>query len=422
MSLSLGIDVGTSGVRTAVLTTQGDVMPMARADHVPQNPDHIDAEGWWRAVQTCILRQMEIVRDEGFSPFDITGIAVDGTSGTMVLTDANLRPVTRGLMYNSSGFDAEAAIIARFAPDLHITRGSASAFARAMRLAAEDIDHAACHLLHQADFIAAKLIGQGGFSDHNNALKTGFDPETETWPDWAETCGFNPALLPDVGPVGGQLAPINPQVAAELGLSNSVVIHAGTTDSIAAFLACAPLKEGAAVTSLGTTLAVKLLSTKRIDDPEIGLYSHRLGAVWLVGGASNTGGGVLLDHFAPDQIKALSRLIDPTKPTGLAYYPLSKPGERFPVKDSDFLGCLSPRPKDDVIFLQAMLEGIATVEARCYREIEARGGGRPQQLFTAGGGSQNPVWTILRESELGMDINAATQSEAAIGSAKLVQI
>ena len=121
MSLSLGIDVGTSGVRTAVLTTQGDVMPMARADHVPQNPDHIDAEGWWRAVQTCILRQMEIVRDEGFSPFDITGIAVDGTSGTMVLTDANLRPVTRGLMYNSSGFDAEAAIIARFAPDPHIT-------------------------------------------------------------------------------------------------------------------------------------------------------------------------------------------------------------------------------------------------------------------------------------------------------------
>ena len=43
-------------------------------------------------------------------------------------------------------------------------------------------------------------------------------------------------------------------------------------------------------------------------------------------------------------------------------------------------------------------------------------------MFTAGGGSQNPVWTILRESELGMDINAATQSEAAIGSAKLVQI
>lgn len=422
MSLSLGIDVGTSGVRTAVLTAQGDVLPMARTDHVAQNKDYIDADGWWRAVQTCILRQIEILWAEGFSPLDITGIAVDGTSGTMVLTDINLRPVTRAMMYNSSGFDTEAAMIARFAPDLHITRGSASALARAMRLAAEDVDHAACHLLHQADFIAAKLMGQGGLSDHNNALKTGFDPETEMWPDWIEACKLNPSLLPEVRPVGAQLAAINPQVATELGLSRSVTIHAGTTDSIAAFLACAPLQEGAAVTSLGTTLAVKLLSPNRIDDPEIGLYSHRLGTVWLVGGASNTGGGVLLDHFSTDQISTLCKRIDPTKPTGLGFYPLSKPGERFPIKDPDFVGRLSPRPKDDVIFLQAMLEGIAAVEARCYREIEVRGGGAPHQLFTAGGGAQNAVWTALREIELGMDITAATRSEAAIGCAKLAQI
>ena len=75
-----------------------------------------------------------------------------------------------------------------------------------------------------------------------------------------------------------------------------------------------------------------------------------------------------------------------------------------------------------MIFLQAMLEGMAAVEARCYREIEVRGGGAPHQLFTAGGGAQNAVWTALREIELGMDITAATRSEAAIGSAKLAQI
>ena len=419
MNLSLGIDVGTSGVRTAILTAQGDVLPMARTEHLPQKSDNIDADGWWSVVKTCILRQIEKMQAEGFSPSDITGIAVDGTSGTMVLTDENLRPVTRALMYNSSGFDAEAALIARFAPDPHITRGSSSALARAMRLAAEDVDHAARHLLHQADFIAAKLMGQGGVSDHSNTLKTGFDPETETWPDWVAHCAFNPALLPEVRPVGAPLALIDVHVARDLGLPSTATIHAGTTDSIAAFLACAPLQEGAAVTSLGTTLAVKLLSPTRIDDPEIGLYSHRLGNVWLVGGASNTGGGVLLDHFDPDQITALSAQMDVTKPTGLDYYPLSKPGERFPVLDPGFAGRLSPRPDDDVVFLQAMLEGIATVEARCYREIEARGGGRPLQLFTAGGGAKNSVWTALREKELGIRICAAAQSEAAIGSAKL---
>lgn len=56
-------------------------------------------------------------------------------------------------------------------------------------------------------------------------------------------------------------------------------------DSIAAFLAVGvgASTPGAAVTSLGSTLAVKLLSTCRIDDSRFGLYSHRLGDLWLVG-------------------------------------------------------------------------------------------------------------------------------------------
>ena len=40
----------------------------------------------------------------------------------MVLTDANLVPVTRALMYNSSGFMAEAEAIARHAPNPLITQ------------------------------------------------------------------------------------------------------------------------------------------------------------------------------------------------------------------------------------------------------------------------------------------------------------
>lgn len=168
-------------------------------------------------------------------------------------------------------------------------------------------------------------------------------------------------------------------------------------------------------------MAVKLLSPIRIDDPEIGLYSHRLVHVWLVGGASNTGGGVLLDHFTPEQITALSARIKPKQPTGLHYYQLTKPGERFPVLDPNFMGCLSPGPEDDVIFLQAMLEGIAAVEARCYRSIKARGGGTPSQLLTAGGGAKNPNWTALREVALGQKIYPARHSEAAIGCATLAR-
>ena len=54
-------------------------------------------------------------------------------------------------------------------------------------------------------------------------------------------------------------------------------------DSVAAFLAADTREEGVAVTSLGSTLAVKLLSKDRIEAFSCGVYSQRLEDVWLVG-------------------------------------------------------------------------------------------------------------------------------------------
>ena len=319
-------------------------------------------------------------------------------------------------MYNSKGFEAEAELIAAHAPKSHITQGSGSALGRAMRLVAEDSDGQARHLLHQADFIAAKLLGKGGLSDHNNALKTGFDPETEQWPDWIGN--VLPAdLLPKPVPVGTALGTVAADVATALGLSPDVQVHAGTTDSIAAFLAASPLEAGNAVTSIGSTLAVKLLSHTRVDAPDIGLYAHRLGDTWLIGGASNTGGAVLAHFFTLDELERLTAKIDPSVATGLDYYPLIKPGERFPINDPNLAPRLNPWPETDVTFLHGLLEGIAAIEARCYDEIEARGGGYPKQVFSAGGTTKNPVLSHIRQSLLRCPMTQAQNLEAAIGAA-----
>lgn len=415
--LTLGIDIGTSGVRTAVL--QGEVvLSTARAAHLPQG-ERIDAALWWQAVRQCLTAQMANMRAAGHDPSEIAGIAVDGTSGSMVLTDGALQPVSPALMYNSKGFEAEAARIADVAPAGHITQGANSALARAMRLVAQ-AEARPEHLLHQADFIAAKLCGVGGHSDYNNALKTGFDPEREAWPDWAEAV-IDPALLPAVHAPGRAYQSVSAETCADFGLAPGTCVHAGTTDSIAAFLAAAPLEEGLAVTSLGSTLAVKLLSPVRIDDAAIGLYSHRLGDGWLVGGASNTGGAVLQAHFSSDEIAELSTQMRPEVPTGLDYYPLLGPGERFPINDPHYPARLAPRPESDVTFLQGMFEGMARIETLCYREMEARGAAFPQAVFTAGGGAQNPVWSQIRGAHLGIAPQTAQQTEASIGVARLIQ-
>ena len=57
MTLTLGIDIGTSGVRTAVLDGH-DPISMARASHPEQDSDNIDANGWWQAVEQCLHDKM----------------------------------------------------------------------------------------------------------------------------------------------------------------------------------------------------------------------------------------------------------------------------------------------------------------------------------------------------------------------------
>ena len=108
---------------------------------------------------------------------------------------------------------------------------------------------------------------------------------------------------------------------------------AGTTDGCASFLATGATEAGDGVTALGSSLTIKLLSGKPLFAPEYGIYSHRIGDAWLAGGASNTGGKVLAQHFPVERIVELSQSIDPETSTGLDYYPLPGKGERFPVAD-----------------------------------------------------------------------------------------
>jgi D-ribulokinase len=218
---------------------------------------------------------------------------------------------------------------------------------------------------------------------------------------------------------GTPFAEIDPQIARTLGLPPAAQVAAGTTDGVAAFIATRADQPGDAVTSLGTTLVVKQLATQPIFAADQGVYSHRLGERWLAGGASNSGGAALLMHFTPADMERLTSQLKPEEPTGLDYYPLPKPGERFPIADPTLAARITPRPLEDHRFLQGLLEGIASVEALAYRRLALLGAPPVRRVISIGGGARNDAWTDIRRRILGVPVTVAEQIEASYGAALL---
>jgi D-ribulokinase len=173
------------------------------------------------------------------------------------------------------------------------------------------------------------------------------------------------------------------------------------------------------VTSLGTTLTLKLLSATPVFAPHYGIYSHRIGDQWLAGGASNTGGAVLAKEFTKEQIVQYTEQIDPAVPTGLDYYPLPKPGERFPINDPVMQPRMIPKPDDHRLYFQAILEGIAAVEALGYRRLTELGASPLRSICSVGGGAANDKWTAMRLKALGVPALASASEHAAMGTARL---
>jgi len=419
MHYFLGVDFGTSGVRAFVIDENNSVcaqtsvkLPPSKIinHHQTQNP--LD---WWNAF-TRLLNELNTI----FPLLNVCSICIDGTSGSVLLSDSNGEIKSPAYMYNDNANKTSAKKIESVAPDNHLTSSSSSSLAKCISLISDfSIPNALC--LNQADWLTGCLLKRFDFSDENNSLKMGYDAKLQQWPNWMNKLDITASLPKFVFQAGDLIGQIAPSVAEQFGFNPSVKIIAGTTDSIAATIAVKDLEIGTAVSSLGSTLVIKIVSDKPIDDAKFGIYSHRFGDVWLVGGASNCGGAVLRQFFDDQQIQQLSNTINPNKLTGLDYYPLSSPGERFPINNPDLIPILSPRPNNDSVFFQAILEGIAKVEHLAYEKLVALGAPKPKKIMSLGGGSRNENWRIIREKICGIPIINAEIDEAAYGAALLAK-
>jgi D-ribulokinase len=422
----LGIDVGTQGVRAVILAEDGrhlgagrDALGEGRRDGVVHEQR---AEDWWSAVCSAVRQAVQ----EAGPEVAVEGVALDATSGTVLVESADGTPRGPALMYDDARAQDQAVVAQRVGEPLWTALGyrlqPSWALPKLLWLRDHEMLDVGDRVVHQADHLVRRLTGAAVSTDTSHALKTGVDLRTARWPeDVFSALGIPVGLLPDVVLPGTPIGTIGVEGAQVTGLRAGTPVCAGMTDGCAAQIAAGALRPGSWSSALGTTLVIKGSTTNLVRDPNGSVYCHRNPeGGWLPGGASSTGAGALR-HAFPDASSAdLDRLTAEAmrlKPPAQVSYPLAGRGERFPFVAPDAEGFAAAGGEAELF--AALCHGIAYVERLAYDVLGVLGADVSGPVALSGGGSRNAWWNQLRTDVLGRPSLVPESVEAAAGMAIL---
>lgn len=390
--LWLGIDCATQSARGTLIDSAGvihsrvnrDLAPVQRGDdgRLTQDPD-----SWNTAIELIISDSVQSAEQSGAV---VTAIAISATSGTFVLTDLSGTPIAPAAMYNDGR--------------------AGNPVARAAAIVKE-VGRGNYLFAHTPEFVVAHLCGiplSEVAADWSHALKTGVDLTAENWSKDAlsQAAELGIALPRLVAP--GTLLGTTSQ--------NGIPIYAAMTDGCTAQISVGSSALGSAVTTLGTTMVIKIVSPEEVSGP--GFYSHLLpDNRWLSGGASNLGGISFAQH--KDEIDVWNRTAAEHGPATMVMYPLVGTGERFPISHKELKKIWNSSPVSEADEFRATLEGIAFAERLAYETLAKAGAPLTGKLFTVGGGARSALWNSIRATVLNRTISLVNESGSDIGAAMI---
>lgn len=429
MQYFIGIDIGTQGARVVLVNNEGDVITQQEEDFVlnensreEQSPKH-----WWR-ICLKILKQLRKAIKNDIDIDDIKSLAVASTSGTVIPLDKANRPLHKALMYSDQRAEEVAPDCAEAAKKYFGNKKQAyTGFNASSGLSKivwyikhfpEKIDKLD-HWVHAADFITGQLSGRFDISDETNALKSGYDIFTGTWPDYLfDALPIKKKWLPKVVPAGTPIGSLRPELAEELGLSEKTQVVSGMTDGCASQIASGAVKVGDWNTTIGTTMVIKGVTENPVLDPEGRLYNHRHPeGFFMPGGAGNTGADWVSLDFKND-LEELTNKANDLIPSGHISWPLRTSGERFPISAPQAKG-FAPEELNREEQFTSNMEGVAYLERYAYEMIKELSGEQVKVVYTAGGGSKSDVWLKIRSNILNLPIYKMKHVSGAVGAAIL---
>lgn len=422
--LMLGIDVGTTAVKVAVFTMDGqpvaahtEAYPISRPRPGWAEQDPLD---WWRGCATG----MDAVLS-GVPTGAVRSVGIVSQVNTHVFVDERLRPLAPAIIWQDQRCaDIAREFDARFTSEekIRIWGGpialdASFVGARAEWFAREEPSKWARTrwVLSPKDFVLAKLTGRVATDQLSGVRVAGAN-------------GYLPEAVQLVDGLAGRLpeilAPEEPAGSVTIAGLASVQAVVGTMDAFGAVFGARTTEPGRGMVSCGTSLVVAGASRNSVPTAGIVTFPPRKGLFVHAGPTQAAGDAVrwwsTVAGLTIDEVFASAAAGSP----GLIFTPYLM-GERAPLWDAEvrasFLGLSSDTTQADLSL--AVLHGVAMSGRHVLGVVEHACGfpsARLPSVTFSGGGARSDLWAQIHADVLRRPVERLRVRDSAIFGAALL--
>ena len=448
MEYLLGIDIGTSGTKTAIFSRDGKVIASDNSEYPLYQPQNGWAEqrpeDWWKAVcKTC----RSVLLKSKVSPDDIKGIGLTGQMHGLVMLDKYNKVIRPSIIWCDNRTAEECEQITQKVGAkrlIEITANPALTGFTASKIMwiknHEPENYARCkHILLPKDYIRFMLTGEYATDVSDASGMQLLDIPHRNWSqEVLNALEIDYSLLGNVYESVEITGRVNQSAGDSTGLCAGTPVVGGAGDNAAAAVGTGVVTDGKAFTTIGSSGVVFEHNSKLAIDPKgrVHTFCCAVPGAWHTMGVTQAAGLSLKwfrDNFCQDYVSAAKKEgMDPyvlmdrdaekvsLGSNKLIYLPYLM-GERTPHLDPNcrgvFFGLSAIHTKMDMI--RAIMEGVSFSLRDCY-SILSDMGNVPSEMMACGGGAKSKLWLQMLSDIYSCDVKTMKSNEGpAFGAAIL---
>lgn len=437
MSLYLAFDIGTTGLKTALVDQDGHVLDVCVTEYAFSVPGpgmaEMDPDAYWNAA---IEGTRSVFARSGANRSDLAAIGFSSQGQTFVPMDKAGKPLHDAIVW----IDRRAQDVVETWMRDWLTRTEYRRITGYPWVAAElslfklawfernrPEAQRVWKYLCLPDYLIYRMTGQT-MTDHVMAQFTGcWNIQSQEWDrKLLDAAGVQASKLPEVVPSGTAVGALRQDAADELGIPAAVKVCVGANDQIAGAVGSGNVSAGVVSETTGSCLAV-IASTETVSDDDTAFAGRHAVPDLGFSVAMSVSSGLVLKWFrdlcAPgesyDKFLAGIGLIH-MGCDGLTMLPhlcgTGTPAFNSSAKGA-FIGLTPGHTRAHMA--RAIMEGVCCQLRECIEAI-AHTGGSVGSIRSLGGAAKSDLWVQMKADMLGLPVERPVCADAAsLGAAAM---